>query len=218
MAVNGVGGNYNYVDNTKHGQTKRAEQNEETKAAEGTVAAEATKAEETAAAETTQKAETYKPDMEKINQMKADLKNNLAAFKKMVYAEVSGQAKASEKANGADDTLKELLNGVLGMTQEEAAASIADDGEWGVEATANRILDFAVALSGGDPEKIDLLRDAVQKGFDAAGKIWGGDLPDISNQTLARVMEGFDKWAETGSSAGIGSDKTGVTAVDEAAE
>ncbi len=212
MAVNGVGSQYNYVDNTKHAHTQKAE-----KAAEGTAAAEATKAEETAAAETTQKAETYKPDMEKINQMKADLKNNLAAFKKMVYAEASGQAKASEKANGASDTLKELLNGVLGMTQEEAAASISDDGEWGVEATANRILDFAVALSGGDPEKIDLLRDAVQKGFDAAGKIWGGDLPDISNQTLAKVMEGFDKWAETGSADGIGSNKT-AAAVDEAAE
>jgi translation initiation factor 1 (eIF-1/SUI1) len=210
--VNGVGNQYNYVDNTLYGQTtKKAE---ETKAAEGT-AAEATaneKAAEETAASTTQKAETYKPDLEKINQMKADLKNNLAAFSKMVYSEIKTQG------NSADDTLKALLNGVLGMTQEEAQASISDDGDWGVDATANRILDFAVALSGGDPEKIELLRNAVQKGFDAAGSVWGGDLPQISHDTLAKIMEGFDEWAESGSAANIGSNKKaaeGTTAVTE---
>ena len=210
--VNGVGASpYNYADNTLYGQTtKKAD---ETKAAEGTAAEAKTAAtEETASKSAARKAETYKPDIDKINEMKANLKNNLAAFSKMVYSEVKTQG------NKSNDTLKALLNGVLGMTQEEAAASVSEDGDWGVEATANRILDFAVALSGGDPEKIELLRNAVQKGFDAAGSVWGGDLPQISHDTLARVMKGFDEWAESGSAANIGSNKKaaeGATVVTE---
>ena len=38
---------------------------------------------------------------------------------------------------------------------------------WGVDAVATRLMDMAMALSGGDPSKAELLRDAVQKGFAA---------------------------------------------------
>ena len=41
-------------------------------------------------------------------------------------------------------------------TQKQAQADIAEDGYWGVEQTSDRILDFAKALSGNDPEKADL--------------------------------------------------------------
>lgn len=48
-------------------------------------------------------------------------------------------------------------------TQKQAQADIAEDGYWGVEQTSDRILDFAKALSGNDPEKADLLIDAFKK-------------------------------------------------------
>lgn len=57
-------------------------------------------------------------------------------------------------------------------TQKQAQADIAEDGYWGVEQTSDRILDFAKALSGNDPEKADLLIDAFKKGFDDATKSW----------------------------------------------
>ena len=78
-------------------------------------------------------------------------------------------------------------------TQKQAQADIAEDGYWGVEQTSDRILDFAKALSGNDPEKADLLIDAFKKGFEDATKSWGKDLPDISQRTYA-VLEKFDKW------------------------
>jgi len=55
-----------------------------------------------------------------------------------------------------------------------------------------------VALTGGDPSKIDLLRDAALKGFAEAEKVWGGELPEISQKTLEAVKNGFDEWKEAG--------------------
>ena len=57
----------------------------------------------------------------------------------------------------------------------QAAESIAEGGEYSVDAVAGRIMDMAKALSGGDPSKIDTLRTAVQKGFQAAGVELGGE-------------------------------------------
>jgi len=77
----------------------------------------------------------------------------------------------------------------------QAQKDIADDGYWGVNQTSDRIIDFAKALTGGDPDKIEDMRAAFEKGFKKAGKTWGGNLPDISQRTYEAVMEKFDKMA-----------------------
>lgn len=82
-----------------------------------------------------------------------------------------------------DDEARAELNALLGS-----------DGELGIEKTSDRIVDFAIALSGGDKEKAGLLRDAIQQGFDEAEKALGS-LPEISQKTYDRVMEKFDAWA-----------------------
>ena len=78
----------------------------------------------------------------------------------------------------------------------QAAESIAEGGEYSVDAVAGRIMDMAKALSGGDPSKIDTLRTAVQKGFQAAGVELGGELPSICGQTYDEVMKRFDEWEQ----------------------
>ena len=82
----------------------------------------------------------------------------------------------------------------------QAQRDIADDGYFGVEQTSQRILDFARAISGGDPSRINVLRDAVERGFQAAERAWGGNLPEISHRTLEAVRRGFDEWAAESSS------------------
>ena len=62
--------------------------------------------------------------------------------------------------------------------------------------TSGRILDFATALTGGDPSKIEDMRKAFKKGYEQAEKTWGGELPEISKKTYDAVMAGFDKMAE----------------------
>ena len=80
-------------------------------------------------------------------------------------------------------------------TQAEAKALIADDGYWGVNQTSERIFQFAVAGAGGDTQKLEQIKAAVQKGFDMAQEAFGGKLPDISSKTLDAVMGKLDDWA-----------------------
>ena len=76
----------------------------------------------------------------------------------------------------------------------KAAKAIAPGGEYSVDAVAGRILDMAKALSGGDPSKISLLKNAVKKGFKDAEEAWGGKMPSITDETYNKVMKGFDEW------------------------
>lgn len=81
------------------------------------------------------------------------------------------------------------------MSQSDAQAAIGDNGEWGVGAVSDRIVDFAKSISGGDPAKIQELKDAIDKGFARAKKMLGGSMPDISSKTYDAVMSKMDDWA-----------------------
>lgn len=78
---------------------------------------------------------------------------------------------------------------------EQASLAISEDGEYGVKAVSDRIVDFAVKISGGDTTKLDELKTAIKKGFDQAGIEFGRDLPSISNRTYDAVMKKLDDWA-----------------------
>lgn len=79
-------------------------------------------------------------------------------------------------------------------TRAQAAAAIAEDGEFGVKAVSDRIVDFAKALSGGDKSKLPILRDAIKQGFEAAKEFLGGELPEISQKTYDEIMRKLDEW------------------------
>jgi hypothetical protein len=81
------------------------------------------------------------------------------------------------------------------VTPEEAQELIADDGYFGVEKTSERIFNFAVGMAGGDPAKIDAIRQGVENGFQEALDAFGGWLPDISHETYDTVMQKLDDWA-----------------------
>ncbi len=91
--------------------------------------------------------------------------------------------------------------GIEELSPEEAQAQIGADGYWGVEKTSERIADFALQVAGGDPARLDVLKAAIQSGFDAAKDAFGGTLPDISQQTLTRVWERLDEWAVSAAEA-----------------
>lgn len=74
-------------------------------------------------------------------------------------------------------------------------ADISQDPEWGVEAVSDRIVAFAKSISGGDPGKIEMLREAIDKGFASAKKTLGGKLPQVSMDTYDAVMQKLDDWA-----------------------
>ena len=53
---------------------------------------------------------------------------------------------------------------------------------------------MAQALAGDDPEKMKTMQAAVKKGYEAAGKAWGSDLPDIAGETIDAVNKMFDNY------------------------
>ena len=50
-------------------------------------------------------------------------------------------------------------------------------------------------MTGGDPDKIEEMREAFEKGFKQATEAWGDKLPDISQRTYDATMKKFDDWA-----------------------
>jgi hypothetical protein len=76
------------------------------------------------------------------------------------------------------------------------SSGVGENDFWGVEATAKRIFDFAVSLSGGDAETMAMLQDTVHEAFKGCEKLFEGSLPDISYQTLDRIDEFFGEYAE----------------------
>ena len=135
----------------------------------------------------------YAQNTELVNKLKADAEAHTQQLQNIVQQLMTKQG---QTYNTANDIWKFLASGnftVDAATKEQAQKDIAEDGYWGVEQTSDRIIDFAKALTGGDPSKIEDMREAFKKGYEQAEKTWGGELPE---KTYDAVMEKFDKMAE----------------------
>ena len=138
----------------------------------------------------------YAQNTELVNKLKAEAEAHTQQLQNIVKQLMTKQG---QTYNTANDIWKFLASGnftVDAATKEQAQKDIAEDGYWGVEQTSDRIIDFAKALTGGDPSKIEDMREAFKKGYEQAEKTWGGELPEISKKTYDAVMEKFDKMAE----------------------
>ena len=210
MSVNGITGNvatvtssaeaYTYTAKGKNGaeslKTSTAEVNQKsTAASEGVIFERSTDAaaEKKAASET----KTYKQDPELISKLKADAEQRTAQLQNIVNQLLSKQGTTFNIATGTN--LKSVFEGleIDPATKAQAQAGIAEDGYWGVKQTSERIFDFAKALSGGDPDKMEDMRKAFEKGFKQATKAWGDELPQISQDTYAAVQKMFDDYANS---------------------
>lgn len=138
-----------------------------------------------------------KVDKELIAKLKADADERLSQLRGIVEQLITKQGTAVNNANIWNQFRQGVLDGTIEIdetTAAQAAEDISEDGYWGVKQTSERILDFAKALTGGDSSKAEEMRDAIKKGFDAAAKLWGDELPEISKKTYEAVMKGIDDW------------------------
>ena len=138
---------------------------------------------------------TYKPDTATIAKLKADADARTEQLRSLVEKMMTKQGETYGKANDIWSVLSSGNFTVDAATKAQAQADIAEDGYWGVNQTSDRIIQFANALTGGDPDKIEAMREAFKKGYAQAEKTWGGSLPEISQKTYDAVMEKFDKLA-----------------------
>ncbi len=138
----------------------------------------------------------YKPNANLVNKLKADAEARTAQMRSLVEQMMTKQSTAYGQANNMWQFLKSGNYKVDAATRLQAQKDISEDGYWGVKQTSERILNFATALTGGDPDKIEEMRTAFEKGYKQAEKTWGGSLPSICQQTYDAVFAGFDKMAE----------------------
>lgn len=140
-----------------------------------------------------------KVDSETIAKLKADADQRLSQLKGIVEQLITKQGKTSETVSIWSQFRQGVLDGTITVdeaTAKQAQEDISEDGYWGVKQTSERILDFAKALTGGDSSKVEDIRTAIEKGFSEAAKLWGDELPEISQRTHDAVMKGLDEWAK----------------------
>jgi len=178
MNINGVNSNTTVVNTTALSAKTVANETETAKPAETG---------EAAVYEKSEKKVNYKPDTATMEKIKADVLNQTQRLRDLVSKLFSKQG---ETWDNAFDFLVEIDE----ATRAEAKELVSEDGYFGVKKTTERIMDFAKAISGGDPSKINLLKDAVLKGFKNAEEIWGDKMPEITKKTYDAVMAEFDKW------------------------
>lgn len=83
------------------------------------------------------------------------------------------------------------------IAQEEARKLIGPGGLLSPEKVSDRIVDFAIAVFGGDKSKIDIIRSSIDRGFDEAEKILGS-LADVSKETYEMIQQKLDDWINEG--------------------
>lgn len=196
MSVNGVTSTqaaaaYSYNSTSAAKEKTSAEEAKTTTTAEDTGVIY----EHSTAAKTSSTKKTYTPDTNLVNKLKADAETRASQLRSLVEQMMGKQANTYGNANDIWSFLRSGNFTVDPATKAQAQADIAEDGYWGVNQTSDRIIQFANALTGGDPDKIESMREAFKKGYAQAEKTWGGSLPEISQKTYDAVMEKFDKLA-----------------------
>ena len=131
-----------------------------------------------------------KYDSIEINKLIEDNDKRINDFKESIRKMISKQGETSNLTLFGQELTVSVED------SQKSAESIKDGGEYSVDVVANRIMDMAMALSNGDKSKISLLKDAVNKGFEAAGLEFNNSegLPEICNKTYDEVMKRFDEW------------------------
>ena len=132
-----------------------------------------------------------------VEKMKLDQQNNLTQMENIVKKMFEGQGKSYSLATEDDSIWKFLAKGdfeVDAATKAQAQEDISEDGYWGGKQTSQRLFDFASALAGDDPEKMQEMQKAIEKGFKEATGAWGQDLPEISSRTLDATNKLFEDY------------------------
>ena len=137
--------------------------------------------------------ETQESMTAKTNKLIIELHLEILISSKGRFGTQAGIDRLSESAGVDLSQFKYNGKPITELSQDEAKELISEDGYFSVKNTAMRIFNFAAAKAGDDPEKLQVVRDAILKGFKEAEELFGGKLPDISYDTLDKILEMLDE-------------------------
>jgi hypothetical protein len=82
---------------------------------------------------------------------------------------------------------------IIELTKDEAKELISENGFFGITQTSNRVANFVFSFSGDNLELLEKGREGIVQGFEDAKKLFGGELPEISNKTQERTLALIDE-------------------------
>ena len=89
--------------------------------------------------------------------------SNFTALRDLLVDLLKQQGITSQIASGDMATIN-----LKDISPDQAQELISEDGYWGVEKTSDRIVNFAISLAGGDPEKLK----EIKANINSATPIW----------------------------------------------
>ena len=119
-----------------------------------------------------------------------------------IFGNTNAQAGVSNLLDGTAESILSKIDfaglGYMGksplaMNQDELKELVGENGFFGVANTANRIADFVIQGAGDDPQKLQKGFEGMKKGFEEAQNLWGGKLPQISQDTINQALEMVSK-------------------------
>ena len=158
--------------------------------------------ETTQSAQTTAAASRNRPaNPAAIRNMWRDTNQRGEAVLTLIRASIGNSNGTGQASLGA------MANGGMNVSEADrlrAQEMVGENGFFGVQQTTDRIMSFAKALVGenASAEDIEKMREAVQRGFDEVAHLFGGfnNLPGVTQDTHAAIMQAFDDWAAGASS------------------
>lgn len=136
---------------------------------------------------------SYTQDTATIARLKADMERREQQLHDLVRKMLLKQGQTFESID-IYHLLREGKVEIDPETAKQAKEDISEKGYWGIEQTSERLVSFAKALTGGDPDKANEMIAAVRKGYEEAAKAWGGELPEICKQTIETTIEKLNAW------------------------
>lgn len=143
---------------------------------------------------------TQKLTDDQVKELKAEVQRSTNAYtfkENAVQHNIFGvQGDSTKEYEGFTTFLKDI--GYEGkklseISQSEAEELVSEDGIFGIKQTSERIANFVINGSGGDEDMMRAGREGMIEGFKQAEELWGGELPEISQQTMQKSIEMVDK-------------------------
>ncbi|EOG9652977.1 hypothetical protein ACLMNI_001601 [Campylobacter upsaliensis] len=119
-----------------------------------------------------------------------------------IFGNTNAQAGVSNLLGGTAESILSKIDfaglGYMGksplaMNQDELKELVGENGFFSVANTANRIADFVIQGAGDNLEKLQKGFEGMKKGFEEAQNLWGGKLPQISQDTINQALEKVSK-------------------------
>lgn len=79
------------------------------------------------------------------------------------------------------------------LSQTEASELVSENGFFGITNTSDRISNFVISGAGDDLSRLQAGREGVMRGFEEVKRLWGDELPEISQKTMERTLLNIDR-------------------------